>query len=146
MDHPPPPPPPPTTDFVGTQHSTHTTNSGTLTITYDKVLHARVQLSLVDYLSFQFSTGQIIQQEIISHYCAQQTRWCKDNSKFVLQVEFSREPRISQALLNGRAIMKTRFRAVSSHTVLIACRAVIFTRNIPNKGLPGKNKISSFSK
>ena len=97
---------------------------------------------MADYPSFQISTGQIIQQEIISQNSAQQTRWRKDSSKFVRSI-LSRTKH-SQALLNGRA-MKTGFRAVSSHAVLITCEAVILTRKTPNKGPPGKNKISNFS-
>ena len=61
-----------------------------------------------------------------------------------LFVAFSLEPSISQVLLNRRA-MKTGFRAVSSHAVLITCRAVSLTRNTSNKGIPGENKISNFS-
>ena len=50
---------------------------------FKRELHTRVLLSLWPTLpSFHFSKGQVVQHEIVSQNCVEQTRWWQDKSKF----------------------------------------------------------------
>ena len=119
----------------------YTTNSRT--IKYDKRLHARVPLSPRPTIpTSKFPLARLSSWKSSLKIAHSKRGGVKTTRN--LFIAFSREPSISQALLDGRA-MTTGFRAVTFPAVIIACWAVILATKTPNKGLPGNNKISNFS-